>query len=128
MKYYALINSLENHDIIETAIKEHWINECFPVEGGYIVPIDRLELATKVTRENISSYLFNYELSLIGKSKMDVLDDDQWRFNLTLSSEQYEQLKKHGIGLIRKIFKCKKQAAIDVFDFYYNTFGLRIKN
>lgn len=85
-------------------------------------------METKINRENISRHLIEYQLAMVGKSMMDTLDDDKWYFNITMTTEQFEEFKKYSIKLIKKIFKCNTSRALSTFDWFNLAFGLRIKN
>ena len=85
-------------------------------------------METKITRENITRHLIEYQLAMVGKSMMDTLDDDKWYFNITMTTEQFEEFKKYSIKLIKKIFKCNTTKALRTFDWFNLEFGLRIKN
>jgi hypothetical protein len=85
-------------------------------------------METKITRENITRHLIEYQLAMVGKSMMDTLDDDKWYFNITMTTEQFTEFKKYSIKLIKKIFKCNTTKALRTFDWFNLAFGLRIKN
>jgi hypothetical protein len=85
-------------------------------------------METKITRENITRHLIEYQLAMVGKSMMDTLDDDKWYFNITMTTEQFTEFKKYSIKLIKKIFKCNTTKALKTFDWFNLEFGLRIKN
>lgn len=82
----------------------------------------------KVTRKNIGAHLFDYQLDIIGKGRVDIIDDDKWRFNNTLTLKQYNEFKDYAIKLLQKTFKYRKQKAVDTFEWWWMRFGLRIKN
>jgi hypothetical protein len=84
--------------------------------------------AKGVNRENITKHLIEYQLNMVGKSMIDTLDDDQWYFNNTLTSEQHEEFKKYAISLLKKVFKFNKSKAESTFNWFDLSFGLRIKN
>jgi hypothetical protein len=85
-------------------------------------------MKTKVTRENITRHLIEHQLGMTGKTIMDTLDDDEWWFNNTLTTEQHVEFRKYTIKLIKKTFKCNTSKAIDTFEWFYRAFGMRIKN
>ena len=85
-------------------------------------------METKITRENITRHLIEYQLAMVGKSMMDTLDDDKWYFNITMTTEQFTEFKKYSIKLIKKVFKCNTTRAKSTFDWFNLAFGLRIKN
>lgn len=82
----------------------------------------------KVTRENISKHLVEYQLNMVGKSLIDTLSDDMWYFNITMTQKQHEEFKIYAVKLIRKIFKCNKSRGEETFNWFNLQFGLRIKN
>lgn len=82
----------------------------------------------KVTRDNIGSHLLDYQLKIIGKTFVDMVDDDRWRFNFTLTTTEYRSFRKYALLLIKKTFRCNSSKAKDTFDWFYMNFGLRIKN
>ena len=80
----------------------------------------------KIDRTNIGEHLLDYQLTIIGKSRIDILDDDRWFFNWTLTEEQHEQFKAYAVPLIKKVFKCNTTRAKDTFSWFDMQFGLRI--
>ena len=82
----------------------------------------------KVTRENIERHLLEYQLSLVGKTIMDTLDDDQWYFNITITREKFAEFEKYAIKLIKKVFRCNTSRAKKTFDWFNLNLGLRIKD
>ena len=82
----------------------------------------------KITRENISRHLIEYQLNMVGKTLIDTLDDDKWYFNITMTSIQHDHFKKYTLNLIKKTFKCNKSRAEATFAWFDLAFGLRIKN
>lgn len=85
-------------------------------------------MATKINRFNAGDHLFEYQLALLGKTSMDVIDDDRWRFNFTLTTREYRLYKKYAVALIRKVFKCNRGKAENTFNWFFATFGVRIIN
>ena len=45
-----------------------------------------------------------------------------------MTEEQHSQLKTYAIPLIKKVFKCNKKRAEDIFGWFDLQFGLRIDN
>ena len=82
----------------------------------------------KVKRENIGEHLFDYQLQMIGKTRMDVVDDDRWYFHFTITRAQYGGFKGYAVPLMMKTFRCPKRKALEIFEWYWQQFGLRIKN
>jgi hypothetical protein len=82
----------------------------------------------KITRDNITKHLIEYQLQMVGKSLLDTLDDDMWYFNMTMTQDEYEEFKKYAVKLIRKTFRCNRLKGEKTFDWFNMQFGLRIKN
>jgi len=82
----------------------------------------------KINRENISRHLLEYQLKLANKNIMDIVNDDVWRFNITLTQEQQLQFKNYAVKLIKKVFKCNRSKAVETYTFFKQTFGVRTKN
>lgn len=82
----------------------------------------------KITRDNITKHLIEYQLAMVGKSLIDTLDDDLWYFNITMTTQQHIEFKIYAVKLIRKIFRCNKSKGENTFDWFNLQFGLRIKN
>ena len=84
--------------------------------------------APKVTRDNITNHLVEYQLAMIGKTLLDTLDDDNWHFNFTMTYAEQEEFKNYAVKLIRKTFRCNKLKGEETFQWFITQFGLRIKN
>jgi hypothetical protein len=84
-------------------------------------------MKAKVNRTNISEHLVEYQLNMIGKTMLDVKDDEMWYFNNTMTQEQHEEFKRYAIPLLKKIFKFNKGKAESTFGWFDLQFGLRIK-
>ena len=135
---YKLIQWPESQQLIETAIREGWEKECFLAQSAntaqdwlgssaYFVPVNRVESLQKVSRENIGTRLLENLIAIKGKSKVDILDDDMWRFNWTITNEEYLKFKSESISLLKKVFKFNNSKAISTFEWFYHNFGLRVK-
>ena len=81
----------------------------------------------KVKRETIGEHLFDYQLKMIGKTRLDVIDQDRWYFCFTMTRVQYEEFKKYAVPLMMKTFKCNKNKALQNFEWYWQMFGVRLK-
>jgi len=137
-QHYVLIQWPDSQQMIETAMKEGWSPECILADtndfskpkidnSAYFVPVERIEMLEKVTRENISSHLLTYQLNIVGKTKADIIDFDRWRFDWTITREQYKKFRGYAIPLLRKTFKCNRIKAEDAFNSFFQKFGLRIR-
>ena len=85
----------------------------------------------KSKRENIAEDGFAEELLKrmlqYNSLSMEETLNPLYRFNNTLTREQYSQFKEEGIEMIQKALKINKRKAISAFNWFYNNFGLRIK-
>lgn len=82
----------------------------------------------KIKRENIADHLFDKQLYIIGATRMSILDSDNWRFKFPMKREHYSTFRDYSIKLIMKTFRCNKNKAINTFEFYWDMFGVRLKN
>lgn len=69
----------------------------------------------------------NNQLSIVGKTLVDVESDDNFRFNNTITRNQYNSFRDHCIFLLQKNFKINRRKANDSFRWFYQNYGLRIK-
>jgi hypothetical protein len=81
-----------------------------------------------VNRDNINMHLIKYQLAMVDKTLLDTIDDDMWFFNITMTQNQHEKFKTYAVALIKKVFKCNKNRALETFDWFNLGYGLRIKN
>jgi hypothetical protein len=82
----------------------------------------------KITRDNITKHLVEYQLKMVGKTLLDTLDDDNWYFNITMTQTEFDEFRKYAVKLIRKTFRCNRLRGESTFDWFNLQFGLRIKN
>jgi len=82
----------------------------------------------KVNRQNIGFHFFDLMLILIEKTRVDVIDDENWKKNWSISRNNYDILRDNCIKDAKKTFKCNKKKAENVFEWFYKEFGLHIKN
>lgn len=87
-----------------------------------------MEKKEKITRDNVTKHLIEYQLNMVGKTLLDTLDDDKWFFNMTMTKQQHEEFKTYAFALLKKIFKFNKTRTEQTFDWFDLHFGLRIKS
>lgn len=80
----------------------------------------------KINRLNVGEHLLEYQLNLIGKTKMDAIMDETWIVGWSLTPDQYVQFKAYAIPLLKKVFKCNTNKAKDTFEWFMMQFGLQI--
>ena len=81
----------------------------------------------KINRANITRHLIEYQLDIVGKRLVDTLDDDKWNFNWTITREEHAMFKRYAIRTLKKVFKFNTTKANETFKWFYEQFGLRIK-
>ena len=84
-------------------------------------------MRAKINRTNIADHLIEYQLKMVGKTVFDVMGDEKWYYNNTMTPEQHEEFKAYAIPLLKKIFKFNKSRAEGTFGWFNLQFGLRIK-
>jgi hypothetical protein len=82
----------------------------------------------KVTRDNIEQHLFDFELELMGKTRVNLVDAYRWKFEFTMTRAQYMEFHGYAIKLIMKTLRISKNKALVAFERYWKEFGVRIKN
>lgn len=81
----------------------------------------------EINRANITRHLIEYQLDIVGKRLIDTLDDDKWYFNWTITREEHAMFKRYAIRTLKKVFKFNTTKANETFNWFYEQFGLRIK-
>jgi hypothetical protein len=81
----------------------------------------------EINRANITRHLIEYQLDIVGKRLVDTLDDDKWYFNWTITREEHAMFKRYAIRTLKKVFKFNTTKANETFKWFYEQFGLRIK-
>ena len=82
----------------------------------------------KINRTNVADHLLEKQLEIVGKTKIDVVNNDKWKFDFTMTREQLFEFKKYAIPLLQKVFHFRKEKAEIVFQSFRELFGVRIKN
>lgn len=78
----------------------------------------------KINRTNISRYLLEYQLNMIGKTTAHTKENPNWFREWTISERDFMFFKGIAIPLLKKIFKFNKQKAEKTFDWFNMQFGL----
>jgi len=81
----------------------------------------------KSKRESIADDLAEKMFSSIGKP-ITMGHDPFYRFNNTITREQFNIFKEEGIFMIQKALKINKRKAISAFNYFYKLYGIRIKD
>lgn len=80
----------------------------------------------KITRDNITSHLIDVQLKMIGRTRDDVKDDQEWYHNNTITREQLTDFNVYALPLIKKVFKCNTNRAKAILGNFDLNFGLRV--
>ena len=80
----------------------------------------------KSKRETLGEDLFKEMVKIINKPP-SVINDFYYRFNNTLTREEFNNFKVEGVSMIQKVLKINKKKAISAFNWFYKEYGLRIK-
>ena len=81
----------------------------------------------KINRLNIAQHLLEYQLEMVGRTMEEARKDDMWYFNWTMTQAKHNEFKVYAIPLIKKVLRCNKTKAENIFSFFDLEFGLRIK-
>lgn len=126
---YAIIASVYRNIIKvricgERARIETWKKEDFQRQDDrfWILPFPR------TNRTNVARHLLEYQLNMIGKTTSDTDFEPNWFNTWTITDQEYEFFEKYALSLIRKIFKCNKQKALNTLEWFNMQFGLKRKN
>lgn len=82
----------------------------------------------KISRVDVMDYLIVTELAIVGKTKLDTLDCEDWQFDWTITRVKYNKFRVESIKLIKDTFKCRRDRAVATFDWFYGEFGVRISH
>ncbi len=85
------------------------------------------EKYNKPRRANIMQHLMEYQFKMVGKTMVDTINDDRWRFNWTLTRKQRGEFEKYAIPVLKKVFRFNRTKAQTTFNWFYEHFGLRLK-
>ena len=111
---------LGNDSYTEPWSRKEFIDE---VKNNRFIPQPK----PKITRENIQTHLIEYQLNMIGKTILDVKEDEEWYYNNTFTQQQYELFRAYAVPLIKKTFKCNTKKAEQTFDWFNLSYGLRLQ-
>ena len=81
----------------------------------------------KPKRATMIQHLLEYQFKMVGKTFIDTMDDDRWKFNWTMTRKQKEEFKKYAVPALKKVFRCNTKKATLTFEWFEETFGLRLK-
>jgi hypothetical protein len=86
-----------------------------------------MEENKKIDRKNLVTHMMDYQLELAGKTRLDLVDDIDWKINIYLTIDQYRQFRGYSINLMRKVLKINRKKAEHNFYWFYRLFGFNLK-
>lgn len=81
----------------------------------------------KIDRTNISKYLLEYQLNMVGKTLHQSKSTPNWINTWTITPEEFKFFEMYAIPLLKKTFKINTTKAREIFDWFNLQFGLKIK-
>ena len=85
------------------------------------------EKPNKINRKNLANHLMDYQLNLANKTRLDLVDDIDWKINIYISVDQYKQFRGYSINLMKKVLKINRKKAEQNFHWFYRLFGFNLK-
>jgi hypothetical protein len=82
--------------------------------------------AMGINRTNVADHLVEYQLDMIGRTIAEAYKTPEWYRDWTMTTAQYEKWKEYAIPLLKKVFRCNKGKAEQMFQWLNFQFGLRI--
>lgn len=89
---------------------------------------DHTKKYEKPRRETMLQHLLEYQFKQIGKTMVNTMDDIDWFYNWTVTSEQRREFYHYAIPVIKKVFRCNRTKAIKTYMWFLENFGLKIKD
>lgn len=80
-----------------------------------------------INRYNIGEHLMEKQLSIIGKTIPEALEDSGWRQKWLMTEAQFTEFEKYSIPLLKKVFKCNRSKAQSTFDWFRLQFGISVQ-
>lgn len=79
----------------------------------------------KINRHNLLQYLLESQLSYIGKTLSDVLENPNWRSEWGIPTEDLEDFTRKSIPLIKKCLKINSTKARETFNWFLINYKLK---
>jgi len=81
----------------------------------------------KIDRTNISKYLLEYQLNMIGKTLHEAKNTPNWFKTWEITKRQQKSFEEYAIPLLKKTFKVNKLKSLEIYEWFNLQFGLKIK-
>lgn len=79
-------------------------------------------------RENIASHLLDFQFAIIGKSSTDMVIEDKKVIDYEIPRVAYNAYRSYAIAMLKKVHKCNRKTAENNFEWFYERFGMKIKD
>lgn len=79
-----------------------------------------------INRHNIGEHLMEKQLSIIGKTMQEAIEDPLWKQKWFMNESQFTEFERYSIPLLKKVFKCNKTKAKSTFDWFRLQFGIPV--
>lgn len=80
----------------------------------------------KVTRDNITRHLQEFQLKMVGKTYEEALADPKWYDNNTFTVEQLADFNVYALATIKKTLRVSNKKAKDILSYFNFNYGLRV--
>ena len=108
--------------IVDNAIAITWNKDEFLFQ---VKTLKYVYLPTpKINRDNVSEYLFEFQLNLIGKTMADILKEDDWKNLWKLTKREKEIFESCAIAVLKKVYRFNTSKARKSLGFFETEFGL----
>ena len=115
------LSFIEERPHMETWDKAEFLDE---IKGNRFFPQPK----EPINRTNITTHLIEYQLNMVGKTIEQARELEDWYYQWTMTTKQFELFKAYAIPLLKKVFKFNKRKAEDTFGWFSLQYGLRIKD
>ena len=80
----------------------------------------------KITRDNITRHLQEFQLKMVGKTYQEAENDPEWYDNNTFTVEQLTDFNVYALALIKKTLKVTNKKAKEILGWFNLNCGLRV--
>lgn len=80
----------------------------------------------KLTRDNLTKHLQEFQLKMVGKTYEEAKADPEWFDNNTFTVEQLADFNVYALAIIKKTLKVSNKKAKEILGFFNLNYGLRV--
>jgi hypothetical protein len=81
----------------------------------------------KVTRENVSEVILEFQFNILGKTMSDTDQTPKWLEEWTFNKKEKQLVKSFALATLKKLFKFNGAKARDTYDYFDKFYGLKIR-